>query len=170
MPTIMQSVKYDDQHLQDLAHKARARGSTKRGYLMKADPKQKKLHARWCCVYQNFFFYFESESCTRPLGMIFLEGTLCKEVPSVAGQKEVSKNCRSVRAAMRFIALFSLRRAPCREASKCTLKTKRPSSTTSAQTRRRRERNGWTPSPMQSERCLLLPGAVYTWECEVLCE
>ena len=89
MPTITQSVKFDDQHLQDLAGKARALGS-KRGYLNKADPKQKKLHTRWCCVFQNFFFYFESESCTRPLGVIFLEGTQCKEVSSVAGQKEVS--------------------------------------------------------------------------------
>ena len=91
MPTITQSVKFDEQHLQDLAGKARTLGC-KKGYLNKADPKQKKLHTRWCCVYQNFFFYFESESCTRPLGVIFLEGTQCKEVSSVAGQKEVLKN------------------------------------------------------------------------------
>ena len=91
MPTITQSVKYDEHHLQDLALKARGRGSIKRGYLLKADPKQKKMHTRWCCVYQNFFFYFESESCTRPLGVIFLEATLCKDVASVAGQKEVKE-------------------------------------------------------------------------------
>ena len=94
MPTITQSVKFDDQHLQDLALKARGRGSTKRGYLLKSDPKQKKMHSRYCCVYQNFFFYFESESCTRPLGVIFLEGTMCKEVASVAGQKEVGGTYR----------------------------------------------------------------------------
>ena len=88
MPTITQSVKFDDQHLQDLANKARGHGS-RRGYLLKADPKQKKLQQRWCCVYKNFFFYYESESCPRPLGVIFLEGTQCKEVSSVAGQREV---------------------------------------------------------------------------------
>jgi hypothetical protein len=95
MPTITQSVKFDDQHLQDLALKARGRGSTKRGYLLKSDPKQKKMHSRYCCVYQNFFFYFESESCTRPLGVIFLEATQCKEVASVAGQKEVGERERA---------------------------------------------------------------------------
>lgn len=88
MPTITQSVKFDDQHLQDLANKARGLGC-QRGYLLKADPKQKKLQQRWCCVYKNLFFYFESESCTRPLGVIFLEGTLCKAVSSIAGQREV---------------------------------------------------------------------------------
>jgi hypothetical protein len=87
MPTITQSVKFDDQHLQDIANKARGHGS-RRGYLLKADPKQKKLQQRWCCVYKNFFFYYESESCPRPLGVIFLEGTQCKEVSSVAGQRE----------------------------------------------------------------------------------
>lgn len=90
MPTITQSVKFDDQHLQDLANKARGHGN-RRGYLLKADPKQKKLQQRWCCVYKNFFFYYESESCPRPLGVIFLEGTQCKEVSSIAGQREVCK-------------------------------------------------------------------------------
>lgn len=88
MPTITQTVKFDEQHLQDLAIKARGLGC-KRGYLLKADPKQKKVQQRWCCVYQTFFFYFESESCTRPLGVVFLEGTLCKAVSSIAGQREV---------------------------------------------------------------------------------
>lgn len=87
MPTITQTVKFDEQHLQDLAIKARGLGC-KRGYLLKADPKQKKVQQRWCCVYQTFFFYFESESCTRPLGVVFLEGTLCKAVSSIAGQRE----------------------------------------------------------------------------------
>jgi hypothetical protein len=103
MPTITQSVKFDDQHLQDLALKARGRGSTKRGYLLKSDPKQKKMHSRYCCVYQNFFFYFESESCTRPLGVIFLEATQCKEVASVAGQKEGGfKICTDNEAAKQY--------------------------------------------------------------------
>lgn len=92
MPTITQSAKFDEQHLQELASKARALGS-KRGYLLKADPKQKKMQQRWCCVYQNFFFYFESESCCKPLGVIFLERTTCKPVSCVAGQREVGRNC-----------------------------------------------------------------------------
>lgn len=78
MPTLI-SIRYDEQQLLDLAAKARVQGA-RRGYLHKADPKLKKLTQRWCCVYQNFFFYFESESCPKPLGVVVLEGCTCRPV------------------------------------------------------------------------------------------
>ncbi len=77
MPTLPTfSVRFDEQQLVDLAAKARVQG-TKRGYLHKSDSKLKKLSQRWCCVFSNLLFYFESESCTRPLGVVYLEGCTC---------------------------------------------------------------------------------------------
>lgn len=83
MPTLpSSSVRYDEQQLVDLAAKARVQG-TKRGYLHKSDSKLKKLSQRWCCVFSNLFFYFESESCPRPLGVVFLEGCTCISVDQI---------------------------------------------------------------------------------------
>lgn len=88
MPTLI-SVRYDEQQLLDLAGRARIQG-VRRGYLHKADPKLKKLTHRWCCVYKNFFFYFESESCPKPLGVVLLEGCTCRPVEQDAREVEVS--------------------------------------------------------------------------------
>ena len=86
MPTF--SIRFDEQQLLDLAAKARV-NSCKRGYLHKSDPRLKKLTQRWCCIYQNLLFYFESESVTKPAGVILLEGCVCKSVEEI-GQPEVS--------------------------------------------------------------------------------
>lgn len=81
MPTL--SLRLDEQHLLDLAAKARAHGC-KRGYLLKGDSsKLKRLSNRWCCVYSNTLFYFESESVPKPLGVVFLEGTNCVPVEQI---------------------------------------------------------------------------------------
>ena len=87
MPTF--SIRLDEQQLLDLAAKARLHCS-KKAYLHKsADPKLKKLTQRWCCLYQNLLFYFESESVPKPLGVVLLEGSVCKPVEQ-AGQTEVN--------------------------------------------------------------------------------
>ena len=84
MPTF--SIRYDEQQLLDMAAKARVQGC-KKSYLHKAvDPKLKRLSQRWCCVYQNMLFYFESESVTKPLGVVLLEGCVCKPVEQVGQQ------------------------------------------------------------------------------------
>ena len=97
MPTLTTiSIRFDEQQLLDLAAKARVQGN-KRGYLHKADPKLRKLTLRWCCVYQNFLFYFESESCTKPLGVVFLECCTCRPVDQIgvpARDVDVSLCCR----------------------------------------------------------------------------
>ena len=80
MPTF--SVRYDEQQLLDIAAKARVQ-SSKKSYLHKSDPKLKKLTQRWCCVFQNMLFYFESESVTKPLGVVMLEGCQCKAVEQI---------------------------------------------------------------------------------------
>ena len=83
MPTLPSfSIRFDEQQLLELATRARVQAS-KKGYLHKSDQKVKKLTLRWCCVYSNFLFYFESESCTKPLGVVFLEGTACVPVEQI---------------------------------------------------------------------------------------
>ncbi len=80
MPTF--AVRFDEQQLLDIAAKARVQ-SCKKSYLHKSDPKLKRLTQRWCCVFQNMLFYFESESVTKPLGVVLLEGCVCKPVEQV---------------------------------------------------------------------------------------
>ena len=93
MPTLPTfSLRFDEQQLVDLAAKARVQG-TKRGYLHKSDSKLKKLTQRYCCVFSNLLFYFECESCTKPLGVVFLEGCTCLPVDQIglpAREVEVS--------------------------------------------------------------------------------
>lgn len=71
------AIRFDEQQLLDVAAKARVQ-CAKKSYLHKSDPKLKRLTPRWCCVYQNLLFYFESESVTKPLGVVLLEGCVCK--------------------------------------------------------------------------------------------
>ena len=75
----MPSFRFEEQQISELAAKSRLH-STKKGYMLKSDPKLKKLTQRWCSIYHNFFFFFESESVPKPLGVIVLEGCTCKPV------------------------------------------------------------------------------------------
>lgn len=84
------AVRYDEQQLLDIAAKARLQCS-KKSYLHKSDHKLKKLTPKWCCVYMNMFFYFESESLTKPLGVILLEGCVCGAVEQTVGGQTVTE-------------------------------------------------------------------------------
>lgn len=89
MPTF--AIRYDEQQLLDIAAKARVQCSKKSYLLHKSDPKLKRLTQRWCCVYQNMLFYFESESVTKPLGVVLLEGCVCKAVEQATGGQPVTE-------------------------------------------------------------------------------
>lgn len=80
MPT--STIRFDEQQLLELAAKARVHGH-KKAYLQKCDQKLKKPSTRWCCLYQNMMFYFESEGAAKPLGVVFLEGTACRPVEQI---------------------------------------------------------------------------------------
>ena len=88
------SIRFEESQLLDLAGKARLH-CIKKGYLLKSDPKLKKLSQRWCCVYHNFFFFYESESVPKPLGVIVLEGCVCKP------QEQVDQAANEVAMALR---------------------------------------------------------------------
>lgn len=73
------AIRFEEQQLLDMAAKARVQCS-KKAYLHKADSKLNRLKQRWCCIYQNMLFYFESESVPKPLGVVLLEGCVSKPV------------------------------------------------------------------------------------------
>ena len=62
------AIRFDEQQLLDMAAKARLQCS-KKAYLHKSDAKLSRLKQRWCCIYQNMLFYFESESIPKPVGV-----------------------------------------------------------------------------------------------------
>ncbi len=76
------TIRFEELQLLELAAKARAHGS-KKAYLQKCDHKLKKVSQRWCCLYRSMLFYFESESSPKPLGVVFLEGTITMPVEQI---------------------------------------------------------------------------------------
>uniref|UniRef100_A0A336LMH0 CSON014623 protein n=1 Tax=Culicoides sonorensis TaxID=179676 RepID=A0A336LMH0_CULSO len=52
------------------------------GYLHKRTSDSNKWQLRWFILYQNLLFYYDSETSTRPLGLIFLEGCYCERLVS----------------------------------------------------------------------------------------
>ena len=175
MPTLPNfSLKFDEHQLFDLAVKARVRG-VKRGYLHKAaDAKLKKLVPRWCCLFQNFLFYYESESVTKPTGVVFVEGTVCKPVDQLGRDVEVGTDYRwnTVDSPLPFVGwgtckwldsistFVVLCRA--RFASVPTSQMAAIASTTSLWLRlTRRGMAGWRPSPTPSEHISSDSGATH---------
>ena len=78
MPTLqMTSVRVEEHQLLELGARAK-RQPTKQGFLHKCDGKGKHCQKRWCCLYRNFLFTYETEMCTKPSCLFLLEGCLCK--------------------------------------------------------------------------------------------
>ena len=78
MPTLqMTSVRVEEYQLLELGARAK-RQPTKQGFLQKCDGKGKHGQKRWCCLYRNFLFAYETETCSKPSGLLLLEGCLCK--------------------------------------------------------------------------------------------
>ncbi|KAK9718958.1 RhoGEF domain [Popillia japonica] len=50
------------------------------GYLHKKSADSSKWQLRWFVLYQNLLFYYESESCHRPSGVLMLEGCYCERL------------------------------------------------------------------------------------------
>lgn len=61
-------------HMNYLASRAREEPRLSGKLLVKdSDHSTPKWQKRWVVLYQNFLFYFENSSCTKPAGMVFLE-------------------------------------------------------------------------------------------------
>ena len=76
-------MRVDDAQLLCLSEKARTNGAIT-GVLMKksGEPRIQRWQRRYCCIYRNILFYFESERSAKPSGVVFLEHCTCLVVPT----------------------------------------------------------------------------------------
>jgi len=77
------NMRFDDAQLLCLSEKARTNG-TITGVLVKksGEPRIQRWQRRYCCIYRNMLFYFESERSAKPNGVVFLEHCTCLVVPT----------------------------------------------------------------------------------------
>jgi len=76
-------MRVDDAQLLSLSEKARTNGAIT-GVLMKksGETRIQRWQRRYCCIYRNMLFYFESEHSAKPNGVVFLEHCTCLVVPT----------------------------------------------------------------------------------------
>lgn len=88
---MQRSVRLNDIQLLALAEKSLNDNGLK-GYLLKKSSDSNKWQLRWFVLFQNLFFYFETEQSTKPIGLIFLEGSYCDKTssPGTSGKGVVS--------------------------------------------------------------------------------
>ena len=75
---LVSRMKVNEQQLLHIALLAKS-AATKSGYLEKKSGKKLDHHTvrwqkRWCVIYYNFMFYYETKTSVKPQGVIFLEG------------------------------------------------------------------------------------------------
>nr|XP_033332842.1 ras-specific guanine nucleotide-releasing factor 1-like isoform X1 [Megalopta genalis] len=85
-PKMQRSVRVNDSQLIMLAEKARNDHSMK-GNLHKRTADSAKWQLRWFILYQNLLFYYENEQCSRPNGVVLLEGCYCKRLIIARGKE-----------------------------------------------------------------------------------
>ncbi|XP_037078943.1 ras-specific guanine nucleotide-releasing factor 1-like [Pollicipes pollicipes] len=96
-PKMQRSVRINDNQLLMLAEKARY-AQHMFGSLYKRTSDNSKWRLRWFNLYQNLLFYYETESSSRPSGVILLEGCYCERlIAATAKPKETEpKYCFSI--------------------------------------------------------------------------
>ncbi|KAJ6634992.1 Ras-specific guanine nucleotide-releasing factor 1, partial [Pseudolycoriella hygida] len=78
-PKMQRSVRVNDAQLLMLAERAQYDHSM-HGLLQKRSTDNHKWQLRWFILYQNLLFYYETETSSRPSGLIFLEGSYCERL------------------------------------------------------------------------------------------
>jgi hypothetical protein len=63
-----------------------------KGYLFKRSTDSGKWQCRYFVQFQNLLFYYESDSTTKPSGVIFLEGSYLEKVTSPSSSSSSSRN------------------------------------------------------------------------------
>ncbi|XP_049766096.1 ras-specific guanine nucleotide-releasing factor 2-like [Schistocerca cancellata] len=76
---MQRTVRVNENQLLMLSEKAHYDHSLA-GYLHKRTADSTKWQLRWFVLYQNLLFYYESESCSRPSGVVLLEGCYCERL------------------------------------------------------------------------------------------
>ncbi|XP_043192498.1 ras-specific guanine nucleotide-releasing factor 2-like [Amphibalanus amphitrite] len=84
-PKMQRGVRINDNQLLMLAEKARY-DQYMCGSLYKRTCDNSKWQLRWFNLYQNMLFYYETESSSRPSGVILLEGCYCERLITTAAK------------------------------------------------------------------------------------
>lgn len=74
------SLRIGEEQINHLASMARHEHSKSGRVFLKNHENTGKWLPRWCALYQNFLFYFESEDSVKPLGAIYLEHSSCERL------------------------------------------------------------------------------------------
>ncbi|XP_065221705.1 ras-specific guanine nucleotide-releasing factor 2-like isoform X3 [Planococcus citri] len=83
-PKMQRSIRVNDSQLVMLSERAHFDHS-RAGYLHKRTADSNKWQLRWFVLYQNLLFYYDSEACNRPSGVVFLEGCYCERIITTTG-------------------------------------------------------------------------------------
>ncbi|KAM3958384.1 LOW QUALITY PROTEIN: ras-specific guanine nucleotide-releasing factor 1 [Aphomia sociella] len=86
-PKIQRSIRINEGQLVALSERAQF-DHAQAGFLSKKSSDGNRWQQRWCILYQNLFFYYESDNITRPIGVVLLEGSYCERVVGMPTEKE----------------------------------------------------------------------------------
>ncbi|XP_076247856.1 ras-specific guanine nucleotide-releasing factor 1 isoform X2 [Calliopsis andreniformis] len=94
-PKMQRTVRVNDSQLVMLSEKAHYDQSLT-GYLHKRTADSAKWQLRWFVLYQNLLFYYENENCSRPSGVVFLEGCYCDRLITAKGKEPDKQHCFAI--------------------------------------------------------------------------
>ncbi|GAB1868606.1 Ras-specific guanine nucleotide-releasing factor 2-like isoform X1 [Camponotus japonicus] len=94
-PKMQKTVRVNDAQLVMLSEKAHYDHSLS-GYLHKRTADSTKWQQRWFVLYQNLLFYYESENCSRPSGVVLLEGCYCDRLITAKGKEPDKQHCFAI--------------------------------------------------------------------------
>ncbi|XP_073979075.1 ras-specific guanine nucleotide-releasing factor 2-like isoform X2 [Rhodnius prolixus] len=91
-PKMQRSVRVNESQLVMLSDRAHFDHSYS-GYLYKRTSDSNKWQQRWFVLYQNLLFYYDAEGCSRPSGVVLLEGCYCERLisPSTKNKDSAEK-------------------------------------------------------------------------------
>ncbi|XP_011638409.1 ras-specific guanine nucleotide-releasing factor 2-like isoform X3 [Pogonomyrmex barbatus] len=94
-PKMQKTVRVNDSQLIMLSEKAHYDHSLS-GYLYKRTADSTKWQQRWFVLYQNLLFYYENETCSRPSGVVLLEGCYCNRLITAKGKEPDKQHCFAI--------------------------------------------------------------------------
>ncbi|KAK2577824.1 hypothetical protein KPH14_001093 [Odynerus spinipes] len=92
---MQRTVRVNDSQLVMLSERAHYDHSLS-GYLHKRTADSAKWQLRWFVLYQNLLFYYENETCTRPSGVVLLEGCYCDRLITAKGKEPDKQHCFAI--------------------------------------------------------------------------
>ncbi|XP_024946979.1 ras-specific guanine nucleotide-releasing factor 2 isoform X3 [Cephus cinctus] len=94
-PKMQRTVRVNDSQLVMLSERAKYDHSLA-GHLHKRTADSAKWQLRWFVLYQNMLFYYESDACSRPSGVILLEGCYCDRLITAKGKEHDNQHCFAI--------------------------------------------------------------------------